>query len=605
MSEETRTVFPEDIESTELPTSRSWRKRIADWWNQWVNVEHEDPDLARLGRLFNVLMMVNLFMVVSMSILFLTLGQLGLMPSPDYLIGATFPLGFIPLTFICIQQAKRGRIKSMINLYVWLDFFSLAAACALFDGPYSGAWLLLFWPVSLAGTLMRPVYALRMSIAIVGYYIVMLAVTNSSAWLPGNVNLYTPPFTAGEGMLPNLMAYALLMLVTSAGVVTYLNTRSSRETLVDLRETTDALENARHSLEKRVEERTTELAERAQQFQAIAEMSRSLAGIMELEPLMSEAVNFIADRFGFYHAGIFLLDDTGSWLALQAASSEGGQKMLARGHKLPLNRQSLVGYAASTARPRIAQDVSEDESWFDNPDLPRTRSEMALPLVWRGEVIGVLDVQSQEIAAFSQEDEQVLQILADGLAVSMESTRLLRRTQRAVERLERYQEEEIVRGWQRALARRKMNVTYAYDRVSVQAGLPEGVTLPISDLSELTSLSMQKIDGKFYLLAPIRVRNQTLGVLSFESQAEWSDESRQLVEDIVSQLALALENARLLEDSRLSAAQERARSEIVGRVRASVQVDAILRSAAEELGRALQVERARLQLVQPEREAEE
>ncbi len=603
MTEEIQNVSsPSEIEILEMSRQRSWRERIVDLWNRWVQVDYEDPELARQARLFNVLMVVNLFMVLLLSVVFILLGQLGLMPWPDYLIGSAFPLSFIPLTFICIAQTKRGHVKRMINFYVWLTFLSLGAACALFDGPLSGAWVLFLWPVSLAGTLLRPVYALRMSGIVVTYYFLMLIITRSSAWLPGETNLYTPPFTAGDGILPNFVAYILIILVTTAGIMTFLNARSSEQALGDLRETTQALEKTRRSLETRVEERTMALAERAQQFQSIAELNRALAGITELETLLDQAVQFITERFGFYHVGIFLLDDRGAWLALRAVSSEAGQAMLTRGHRLPLNRQSLVGYAAATARPRVAQDVSEDESWFDNPDLPETHSELALPLIWRGEVVGVLDVQSVEMAAFSPEDEQVLQILADDLAISLESTRLLRRTQQAVERLERYQEEEIVRGWRRALARRKSNITYAYDRVAVQAGLPEGVTLPVADPAELSGLTTLHTDDRFYLLAPIRVRSQTLGVLSFESQKAWSEESRQLVGDIVSQLALALENARLLEDTRLSAAQERTRSEIVSRVRASVQVDAILRSAAEELGRALQVDRARLQLIQSERE---
>jgi len=163
------------------------------------------------------------------------------------------------------------------------------------------------------------------------------------------------------------------------------------------------LRNLYAGLERQVAERTADLARRGTQLEAAAQVARNAAAIRDVDQLMEQTVRLISDRFGFYHAGIFLLDDTEEYAVLQAASSEGGQRMLARRHKLKVGEEGIVGYASGTGEPRIALDVGADAVFFNNPDLPNTRSEMGLPLKVRGRVIGVLDVQSKHEAAFSDD----------------------------------------------------------------------------------------------------------------------------------------------------------------------------------------------------------
>jgi GAF domain-containing protein len=140
-----------------------------------------------------------------------------------------------------------------------------------------------------------------------------------------------------------------------------------------------------------------------------------------------------------------------------------------------------------------------------------------------------------------------------------------------------------------------MQLAYDYDRVALQPAPADETSAHA--WAEIEELEVRQQDGRHLLLAPVRVRERTLGLLTFEAARPWTDEEQRLAGTVVNQLGLALENARLLEDTRRSALQERARSEIVSRVRSSVHMDAILRSAAQELGRALKVERARIQLL--------
>jgi GAF domain-containing protein len=221
---------------------------------------------------------------------------------------------------------------------------------------------------------------------------------------------------------------------------------------------------------------------------------------------------------------------------------------------------------------------------------------MSLPLIARGQVtVGVLDIQTEVPAAFIEEDVEVLRILADGIAIAVANTQAMEETSAALERLERYQARDATRAWRRALARRNMRVGYVYESglVSRADGAPEAV----SDVREVTTRTTE--GGNHVLLAPIHVQNRNVGVLSFEKPLPWAEDQVQLAQFVVAQLDMALDNARLLEETRLRANQERARSDIVSRIRAMTSTDAILRNAARELGVALQVERSRIQLLLP------
>src|SRR6185436_19247605 len=176
---------------------------------------------------------------------------------------------------------------------------------------------------------------------------------------------------------------------------------------------TAQLRNLISNLEQRVQERTNALEERASELRTVSDVARTLTSVQDLDTLLSEITRLVSERFGFYHVGIFLLDEAHEFAVLRASNSDGGARMLNRHHKLKLDSNSIVGYATTHNEVRIALDVGTESIYFNNPDLPDTRSEMALPLRISGRVIGTLDVQSTEPNAFSEEDAAILSILAD------------------------------------------------------------------------------------------------------------------------------------------------------------------------------------------------
>ncbi len=178
-------------------------------------------------------------------------------------------------------------------------------------------------------------------------------------------------------------------------------------------------------LEQRVEARTAQL-------RASADVGRAAASILDTDQLLREAVNLIADRFGFYYAAVFTLDESGKFAVLREATGEAGRLLKERGHRLDVGGRSMVGAATALRRPRIALDVGQEAVRFANPLLPETRSEIALPLVVGERVLGALDVQSTQAAAFDEASAATLQAMADQIAIALNNAALFRRAEAQV-----------------------------------------------------------------------------------------------------------------------------------------------------------------------------
>jgi GAF domain-containing protein len=189
------------------------------------------------------------------------------------------------------------------------------------------------------------------------------------------------------------------------------------------------------------EQLLADLERRSAQLQTAAEVSRAASSILDPDELIQQVVNLAQERFDLYYAGLFLVDQTGEWTgepgkwaALRAGTGEAGRQMVEQGHKLEIGGDSMIGSCIANAQARIALDVGLEATRFDNPLLPKTRSEMALPLLSFGQAIGAMTIQSEQEAAFSEDDIAVLQTMADQVASAIENARLFAQAQIRVER---------------------------------------------------------------------------------------------------------------------------------------------------------------------------
>ncbi len=307
-------------------------------------------------------------------------------------------------------------------------------------------------------------------------------------------------------------------------------------------------------LERRVEERTIVLQQRTRQLEAVGRVTQESLRVHDVRSLLNVAVQAISEKFEFYHTGIFLLDDTGTWAVLRAASSEGGLRMLAHGHRLRVGTEGIVGYVAQTGVPRIALDVGQDAVWFDNPDLPMTRSEVALPLIVEGKVSGVLDVQSEREYAFKEEELDVLQLMADQVAIALYNVRLLEKMEGALEELREVQEDYSRRGWAR-VGKQLRSLAYEYDRVEVSPVPPMPVPPDLKEGRVAHKIVMD--GGSPVLMQSMKAGDRVLGYLSLiDPERIWTPEEFELMQGVSEQVASALETARLFEESQRTARQQ-------------------------------------------------
>jgi GAF domain-containing protein/HAMP domain-containing protein len=335
----------------------------------------------------------------------------------------------------------------------------------------------------------------------------------------------------------------------------------------------ERLNNMLQGLEEKVSERTRELeiisqsnAKRAAQFEAIARISRIISSTQTIDKLLPQIVENISNEFGFYHVGVFLLDVHKEYAVLAAANSEGGKKMLQQNHRLKVGETGIVGFVTQTGRPRIALDVGADAIFFNNPNLPNTRSEIALPLRIEADILGALDVQSIETNAFSEEDINILSLLADQVSIAIQNARLYQQSREALEQVEISAAQMIEQQWDQFLSRQPI-AQYHFDGVEARQGIVE--------------------KQAHNLAIPLILRGAQIGTLKLSAtdpNKTWDEDEIAIAQATAERTALAIENARLLQEAQKQAAKEKTVANASAKIANSIKVENILETALQELG---------------------
>lgn len=357
--------------------------------------------------------------------------------------------------------------------------------------------------------------------------------------------------------------------------------------------------NSIATLEHGVAERTSDLDQarllserRAQELQSISEISRLISSEQRLDILLPLITRLVSERFDFYHVGIFFVDDTRQFAILQAANSESGQRLLNRGHRVDIGDATIVGNVADTGKARIALDNGADAVSFDNSDLSGIRSQMALPLRVRSETIGVLDVQSTKPTAFTENDANILGILADQVAITIENARLFGRSQQALNEVQSLYTQFLRQEWQ-TFTRQEAKIGYHKSMVGgkpLEAPIESDEILEALQTGEIIVLDGKDNNSQPSIAVPVKLRGQTIGVLDIKAPTKnrkWSQDEINLAQAISDRLALALDNARLLQETQRRAAKEAKIGGVTAKIGASINIRNVLQTAVEELGRAL------------------
>jgi GAF domain-containing protein/HAMP domain-containing protein len=281
------------------------------------------------------------------------------------------------------------------------------------------------------------------------------------------------------------------------------------------------------TLEQRVSERTRELT-------LAAEVGRALSQERELDRLLRDAVERIQSSFDLYYTQIYLVGSGGETLELRSGTGTVGVQLIQRRHRLPLNSGSINGLAAIEKRPVVVADTTTSALFRPNPLLPDTRSELAMPLMAGDRVVGVLDMQSQQAGALSEEIVPAFDALAGQLAIAIENAALFIQTQEAQSELENQARRLTREGWREFLdaIERSERIGYIYDRVDVK---------PNNDI--FVQESRENV-----LVTPLQMAGEEIGSIYVEpdSGQHWGEEDSELVSVVANQVSRQVENLRLL-----------------------------------------------------------
>ena len=541
----------------------------------------EDHEKSRIAALLNgILWAVILIGAVYTVVAPVILGQY---------ISAALTASVVIASLVGRQLMLRGHIRAAVIILLIIFNIVLAVSSAVSNGVFGASYFSLVLTVVIAGVLLggRGAFIIAIINSIIGLGIMFFQDSLPATMIPQT------PVTFFSSLLVYVFFIATLFQASSRGLNKLLE--NLQNTQGELTDKNLELQAVSTNLENTVKLRTLELnaanqrnERRAKQFEAIAQVSRVINQTREIDSLLPQITQVISQQFGFYHVGVFLMDANSEYAVLIAANSTGGQRMLARSHKLKVGQTGIVGYVAGTGLPRIALDTGADAIFFNNPDLPDTRSEIALPLLRQGrEVMGILDVQSREPNAFNQEDVRILATLADQAAIAIENARLFEQSQNAIQEAETFYRRDLKEGWSRftrsqqiaGVQRRNLKTNFFSEPLEIPGALEA-----VRSGSAYKKIETQ--DATSLMTIPMKLRGEVVGVLNVKAGTDhnWSEDEMDIITAIVERAALSIENARLLDESRKIAEREHAIGEISTKIGAGTEIDAILRTAVRELG---------------------
>ena len=335
--------------------------------------------------------------------------------------------------------------------------------------------------------------------------------------------------------------------------------------------------------ERKVAEAHT--AKLVNELTTVAQVSTVASTLLEPGLLLQQVADLTKERFGLYHAHILLLNEHENALTLMAGAGKVGRKMVEEGRHIPLAAQgSLVATAARNKKGAIRNYTSGDEGFMPHPLLAETRSEMAVPIMLGDEVLGVLDVRSEQSGYFSEADMQTHTTLAAQVAVALQNARSFARSEQAVKELQELSRRLTREGWDDYLEQQPEMLTFSYDwRQDVPA------------TTETTNMLTQ----------PLQIHGEAIGELQLATPESYDEDATEIVTAVAERLSTHLENLRLAEQSERDRAEAEKRSQemavinnIVTQISASLDLQHSLQIIVDELVSAVQVDQVRVALLQ-------
>jgi GAF domain-containing protein len=285
-----------------------------------------------------------------------------------------------------------------------------------------------------------------------------------------------------------------------------------------------------------------------------------------------------------------LLDEQSHELVMREGSGKIGRELKTQGHKIPRGR-GIVGSVAERGEPFLARDVNQIPYFVRNPLLPRTQAELALPLRKGNVILGVLDIQSEEVNDFSEEDLTLMQSIADQIAVALDNARLFQHMQASAAEAEQLNQRITHDAWT-DITRKAQAAGYVFTKSGVAPAQTEWLPAMEKAVSQKDVVQHsphnghQPGDNATSVAIPLTLRGEVIGVIGIERPADrpWSEDELASVGAISEQISLALDAARLARETERAAWRDQMVSESTAKVWSSAEIEEVMRAAVAQLG---------------------
>ena len=477
---------------------------------------------------------------------------------------------FVSFTFLVIASLVLFLLRNtsywIRSIAVLVAFYVISTVVFIRSG-WGGVALLMLISFSFLSTIFLYHKPSRIGLGLSFGTLLFWAVLRSTLLVPG---------IAESSNILNLIIDVVLVLFI--GVVGNFAISTLKKKFLDEHNKLSSSLIAKEELSKQLVTQKLDLEKRVFQLRTASEITQTTSTIFETQVLLQKVADLVRERFDLYYIGIFLLDEAKEFAILRYGTGDAGRRMMAAKHKLAVGGYSMIGWATQTRKSRIALDVGEEAVHFDNPLLPETHSELALPIIGANVIYGAMTIQSKLVNAFDENDVLILQSVADNLAVAIENASSFQKSQKALEDIRVLNRAYIKQAWWDTL---DLNRELKFDFEN-----PE---------------SVEKPENPNTVQVPLVLRDEVIGIINLElDSSKISKDMQEFLDTISAQTTVALENARLIEETQLATLQEQQLNALTAQFSRAVTIEEILKTAVTEFGKLPSVSEASIALIPPE-----
>jgi len=508
-----------------------------------------------------------------LHILFLAGAVLGLLFSLFYLnttvqthaytlLGSSIGLFIVCLVFFALRRISYW-VRSIIALAIVYMFSNII----YFQSGWTGIAIILLLVFSFLSTTLLFQGSSRVGL--------LLSLTTLLVWAV----LRFTNIISGVGLAFTINSLGLdLLIVLLAGTCFNIIISTLKNRYLEINRANTLLKDSQKLLQEQMEAQTTTLQRRVSQLKTAAEITKTISAINDPQALIRQVADSVKEQFNLYYVGVFLVDQMKEFAVLQYGTGEAGRKMMANRHHLAVGGYSMIGWTTQTRKARIALDIGAEAVHFDNPLLPETRSELALPIDSNANLFGAMTIQSDKSGYFDENDIMVLQSIADNLAIALENNSSFERTQKALDEI------------------RVLNKAF------VQQAWGEAVAIHGNLAAEYQNPELQKTDADIKKVkVPLYLRDEVIGEIDLELVGdEIGQEEKEFLQSISDQTSSALENARLIDETQRAASKEQKLNSLSAQFSRALTIEDILKTAVTEFGNLPSVSEASISLLPPE-----